>query len=647
MVQYMEHDNRTSDLPRDPLTGTQSLERAFRLLREVASHGNRGARLTDLTVDTGFTKATVRRLLAAMIRENLLEQDVETRRYFLGPEIFVLGTVAAGRFSLHKLQTSDLSRVAALSHAKYAGSKVPLAALLCDRHAETTSGQSTALIYESAAGQTARLTYGELNEHSRRFAGVLRSLGVGRGDRVATFLSKGPELMIASIAIWRLGAVQVPLFATFGESAVSYRLAHSGASVIVTNGTCRTRVGKAAAARVITVEGDGTASFTEDDVSFWSALHAASPVDTVATLAGDEPFVLLYDAAAAGLPKSLPMPIKALAFVEKDMRLVLDVREEDVFWDVADPSWGGGLFYAVLGSLLLGHAAVLCDGPFDASQLYRILSKLGITNLLSPPNWYRALRAADHIAPPSNLRLRIASSVGEALPIDVVEWAAQRLGVPLHDHYGQAELGMPIANLHAPALYRAPVPGSIGRPTPGFHAVVLDGEGREVLPGAKGELAIDTEKSPLFWFKEYYKDAARMAQRFRHGRRYYLTGDLVRVDADGNFYHLGLIEDVVTSEGYAIGRGEIEAAIAAHAAVAEAAVISKPDKLVGEIIKAFVILKPGHLPSSALADEIIMCVKARLAADSYPPEIEFVTTLPRTADGKLHRVALRQTDAGR
>jgi acetyl-CoA synthetase len=633
--------------PLDPSTGTQSLERAFALLRQVASRGNRGARLTDLVTDTGFAKATVRRLLASMIRENLLEQDEATRRYFLGPETFVLGTVAAGRFGLHQLRAADLARVTALSQGKYAGGAVPLATLLCDRHAETARGQSVALIYESAAGQTSRLTYGELADHSRRFAGVLRSLGVGKGDRVATFLSKGPELLIASIAIWRLGAVQVPLFATFGEPAVSNRLAHSGAAVVVTNGTCRTRVSKvaAAAARVITVEGDGAASFAEQDVPFWSALHAAVPVDTIATLAGDAPFVLLYDAAAAGLPKGLPMPVKSLAFVEKDMKLVLDVREDDVFWDVADPSWGGGLFYAVLGSLLLGRAAVLCDGPFDASQLYRILSKLGVTNLLSPPNWYRALRAADGIAPPANLRLRIASSVGEALPTDVVEWAARRLGVPLHDHYGQAELGMPIANLHAPALYRAPVPGSIGRPTPGFHAVALDGEGREVSPGANGELAIDTEKSPLFWFKEYHRDAARTALRFRHGGRYYLTGDLVRVDADGNFYHLGLIEDVVTSEGYAIGRGEIEAAIAAHAAVAEAAVINKPDKLVGEIVKAFVILKPGHLPSPTLADEIILCVKARLAADAYPPEIEFVTTLPRTADGKLHRVALRQTDA--
>lgn len=630
--------------PPDPLAGTQSLDRAFLLLREVAAHGNRGARLTDLAADTGFTKATVRRLLAAMTRQRLLEQDEASRRYFLGTEAYVLGTIAAARFSLRHLSGADLARVTALSHAKYNGSAVPLANLLCDRHAEAAYGQSLALIHESAAGQTSRLTYGELTDHSRRFAGVLRSLGARKGDRIATFLPKGPELLIASIAIWRLGAVQVPLFATFGEPAIASRLGHSGASIVITNGTCRSRVPEAAAAasRIVTVEGDA-AAIPRDDVPFWSALHAALPVEAAEFLAGDEPFVLLYDATATGVPKGLPMPVKALAFIEKDMRLVLDVRDDDVFWDVADPGWGGGLFYAVLGSLLLGHTVVFCDGPFDASQFYRILAKLGVTNLLAPPNWYRALRAAEGLSPPAGLRLRIASSVGEVLPADLAAWAVQRLGVVLHDQYGQAELGLPIANLQAPALHQPPQPGSIGRMTPGFHAVVLDKQGREVPPDASGELAIDTEKSPLFWFNGYHEDATRTAQRFRHGRRYYLTGDLVRRDADGHFFHLGLIEDAITGAGYAVGRGEIEAAITAHAAVAEAAVINKPDKLLGEIVKAYVVLHQGYAPSSSLAHEIAICAKAKLAADAYPPEIEFVTNLPRTADGKLHRIALRET----
>ena len=498
-----DETNDQESLSTDAITGTQSLERAFILLREVASHGNRGARLTDLAADTGLTKATVRRLLAAMIRDKLIEQEETTRRYFLGTEVFVLGTIAAGRFSLHQLDGAELGRVAALSDAKYSGHAVPLAHLLCDRHGEAARGQSLALIYESAAGQTSYLRYGELADYSRRFAGVLQSLGVRRGDRVATFLAKGSELYIAAIAIWRLGAIHVPLFATFGEPAVSYRLSHCAASVIVTNGACRSRLSEdaAAALHVITVEGD-SAALAQKDLPFWSTLHAAAPIEIVETLSGDETFVLLYEAADAATPKAVPMPVKALAFIEKDMRLVLDVREEDVFWNIADPSWGGGVFYSVLGSLLLGRASLLCDGPFDASQFYRILSKLGVTNLLAPPSWYRTLRAADSFTPPWDLRLRVASSVGEVLPTALAEWASQRLGVPIHDHYGQVEMGMPISNMHAPSLRQTMRQGSVGRTTPGFRVAILDDQGREMPPERPGELAIDVEKSPIFWFKE-------------------------------------------------------------------------------------------------------------------------------------------------
>src|SRR5579863_1372200 len=200
----------------DRSTGTQSLERAVRLLREVASQEKRGARLTDLIAASGFTKGTARRLLAAMIREELLEQDPQTRRYFLGLETFKLGTIAADRFGSIQGGGPDPSRAVTLSRAKYSGDSVPLAAVLCDRHLEHRGSEAVALIHENAAGHSSRLSYGELATHSRRFAGVLRSLGIGKGDRVATFLPKGSELLIASVAIWRLGAVQVPLFATFG-----------------------------------------------------------------------------------------------------------------------------------------------------------------------------------------------------------------------------------------------------------------------------------------------------------------------------------------------------------------------------------------------------------------------------------------------
>jgi acetyl-CoA synthetase len=624
---------------------TQSVERALSLLREVAARGHRGARLTDLVADSGFPKPTVRRLLATMIRESFIEQDEQTRRYYLGADAFVLGTIAAARFGIHKLPAGPLSRLAAMSYAKYSGNAIPLAALLCDRHADVGRDSAVALVHENAAGRTARLTYVELMERSKRFASVLKSLGVAKGQRIATLLPKGPELLIAVVALWRLGAVHVPLFTAFGAEAISYRLADSNSCVVITNGTFRNRIADdiSASTRVITVESEGAATAWRGDVFFWSALHAAQPIDTVTELAGDDPFLLVYTTGAADAPKGVPIPVRALASIEEYMRLALDVRDDDVYWNTADAGWAYGIWFAIIGPLLLGQSTLLYDGPFDAARIYRILTKHGVTNLAAAPSWYNALRAADDdFDSAANLRLRVASSAGEPLSAEVVRWALERLGVPLHNHYGQTELGMVVANHHAPALQRPLRSGSIGQPMPGFRVVIIDARGREAPPEQKGEIAIDTEKSPLFWFSGYHNDPAHTAERFRHGRRYYMTGDLASMYADGDVYYLGPAEDVIGSAGYTVGPTEIEDVLASHAAVSLAAVVAKPDRLRGEVVKIFIVLKEGHVPTSELAQEIAERAKSRLAADAYPPEVEFVTTLPRTPKSKLHRAVLRE-----
>ena len=614
------------------LPGTQSFERAVLLLREVAAHGNRGARLTDLVADTGLAKPTVHRLLAALIREGMLEQSAETRRYFLGTELFVMGTIAAARFSAHELPAGDLRRIATLSSAKYAGPSVPLAALLCDHHADARHGATVALLHETAAGHTSRLSYAELQEHSKRFAAVLRSLGVVRGDRVATLLPKGPEVLIAMLAAWRLGVVHVPLFTALGMQQVTYRLEHCGARAVVTNGTFHHKlsdeIAMSPALRIVLVENEGAAAGPAGATLFWSSLHQAAPIGTVATYAGDDPFALLYLAGTASSPRGLPVPVKALASIEQYMRVSLDVREEDVFWNIADPGWAGGLYYAVLGPLLLGRSAIFCDGPFDVGQIYRVLTKFGVTNLLAPPSWYHKMRAAETMnPPPAGLRLRVASAIGEWLPEDLIDWAGQRLGVRVGDNYGQAELGIIIANPHAPGLRFPTVPGSLGRPLPGFHVVLLDAEGAPVAPGADGEIAIDIEKSELYWFAGYENDSAGTADRFRQGPRFYLTGDRAALDQDGNFFFrgdAGSVAGVRAAEGIA----EIEAFLALHRAIAAAAAIGKPDRLHGELIKIFVVLRPGVSGSPELAEEIVRFVKPKLNVDADPPEIGFVAALP-------------------
>lgn len=625
---------------RESASGTQSLQRAVSLLRQVAARGGRGARLTDLVADSGLSKATVRRLLSAMIREGLIEQEAATRRYYLGPESYLLGQAAAGRFGAHNLTEEALLRLNTLARHRYAGSALSLAALLCDRHADQGHGPALALIHEDASGRTARLTYGELLEHSRRFAGVLAELGVAKGERVATLLPKGPEFLIAVVALWRLGAIHVPLFTAFGAEAVAQRLTHSGARVVVTNGLCRGAIGAPGAGlSVVTVESGGPAAAARGDLLFWSALHAAAPYEGTVTLSGEDPFILLYTGGRGGEPlRGLPIPVKALAAIEQDMRLGYGLRDEDVFWNLADPGWAVGLHHGVVGPLLLGRTILFCDGPFDARQLYRVLLRYGVTNLLSPPVWYRRLQAAEATTPPpKGLRLRVASSIGDPMPEELYQWVTRNLCAPLHDQYGQAEFGIMVLNHHAPALRHPRRPGSIGQPMPGVTVVLLDADGREVGENEDGELAIDTERTPLFWFRGYFRDSALTAERFRLGRRYYLTGDLARRDGEGNIYYLGRVHDLAAGAGHPAAPREVESAVVSHAAVAEATVVSKPDKSFGEIVQAFIVLRPGHRASPELAEEIVQHVKSRLPPQAYPPAVEFVAALPPAGEGKARR----------
>jgi acyl-coenzyme A synthetase/AMP-(fatty) acid ligase len=628
----------------DAITGTQSLERAVALLREVASRGNRGARLTDLVADSQLSKATVRRLLAALIRENLLDQDESTRRYYLGADTFVLGTIAAARFGVHNLEPKALSRLSALSHAKYVGDAIPLAALLCDRHKNAHRNPGVALVHESAAGHSSILTYADLLDRARRLASVLGRLGISKGDRVATLLPKGPELLIAMIAIWRLGAVIVPLFTAFGRLAVSHRLSDSGSKVVITNTAFRINIDDdvASTTRVVLVEGDGTNSAYPTDVLFWSNLHSASPLESIATFGQEDPFIFMYTSSIIGRPKGIAVPVKALAGIEEHMRLGLDLRDDDVYWNLGDPGWAGGVYYALVGPLLMGRSTILCDGPFDAGQIYRVLLKHKVTNLAASPTWYDRMRASEKVQPvPAGLRLRVASSVGDLLPRDLVQWVEERLLVRLHDHYGQSETGVVTSN-QALTLQHRRLLGSIGQAVPGFRVAILDPDGREASTSESGEIAIDTEKSPLHWFTGYHNETEATHERFRFGSRYYLTGDLGRMDEDRNVYYLGIKDDVIKSDGYSIAPIEVEDALGGHPAVAKAAAFGTPDRVRGEIIKALVVLKRGLTPSPELAEEIAQYARVLLGAYNLPPEIEFVPRLPRTPKGKVHRSALRR-----
>jgi acetyl-CoA synthetase len=530
--------------------------------------------------------------------------------------------------------TSDAAAASLL--ARYAGPEVSLGSLLCDDHT------GVALTSEGPHG-IEKWSYRELGERSMRLAGALQEAGVSPGSRVAVMLPKSPDLLVALVAVWRLGAVHVPLFTAFGPDAVSYRVAHSGAQTVITDAANRAKFADLSDAAVGFFCGPAPGELMPaGDRSLAKAMERGNAVAGVAR-GGDDLLILLYTSGTTGQPKGVEVPVRALASFHSYMRYSLDVRPDDVFWNIADPGWGYGLWFAIIGPLLLGQATLLRGMPFEPADVLAAIVRHGVTNLTGAPTVYRSVRAAG--VPPgfrAASRLRCASSAGEPLNPELLDWSARELGVPIHDHYGQSELGMPTGFAHHPSLYREPVAGSMGFPAPGYRVVILGDDGREAGPGMEGELAIDVTSSPLYWFRGYYRDPERTLERFPHGPRYYLTGDSARWDGAGLLHFASRTDDVITSSGYRIGPFEVESALMAHPAVAEVAVIGIPHPVRGEAVAAFVVTTPGVAGTPEVAGDLQLFVKSRLAAHLYPRHVCFVEELPRTPSGKIRRKVLRE-----
>ena len=528
----------------------------------------------------------------------------------------------------------------------YGGASVSAAEFLCDRHLGRP--ERAALIYEDGQGNKISLSYQQLHDRSAALAGFFRDFGVEKGSRVAGLLPKGVELVLTTLAAWRLGAVYIPLFTAFGPQGVEYRLGAGEASVIVTDETNRPKLkdiprDAVPGLKTVTVT-KGDAGLEPGDSSFWTELERTSPVTETAPVSGNEPMILIFTSGTTGNPKGVPVPVKALAAFEAYMRFGLDVRDEDIYWNMADPGWAYGLYYNLIGPLLLGKPILFYGGAFTPQEAYRVMHDWKVTNFASAPTAYRALMAAgDEPLQEHRPSLRVASSAGEPLNPEVINWAQSRFGVPIHDHYGQTELGMIINNHHLPDIRNELKPGSMGLSMPGFRAVVVDESGRELGPGQEGQLAIDTHASPLNWFSGYWKDKAKTMERYTPDGRNCLTGDTVSADSDGYFFFSGRSDDIILSAGYRIGPFEVESVLMQHPAVIETAVIGVPDQLRGEVVKAFVVLQQGKSGGEDLAEELKEMVKEKLSKHEYPREIEFVTELPKTPSGKIQRFLLRRS----
>ena len=511
----------------------------------------------------------------------------------------------------------------------------------CGRHVRDGRADNIALVHEDTAGNVTRMSFGELDKASAQVAHLLQSYGVQVGDQVATMLPRTPELLIIVLATWRLGAIYQPLFTAFGYDPIKYRMDKAHTKVIFTNSDNRSKFKDLAEYTKMVMVGAQSQEWQDDN---YDELLAAQP-QTFEPVTLDETaqFLQLFTSGTVGKSKGVSVPLAALPTFYLYMRYAIDLRESDHYWNMADPGWAYGLYYAITGPLLLGITTYFNEAGFDAANSRDFMIRHQITNLASSPTAFRMLKSSGVFAEisamnPSKLSLRVANSAGETLNTEVVSWVESHLGCRVCDQYGQTETGMTCCEHHA-LEHKRPV-GSMGVALPGHTLVVLDDEMQALPDGEQGQLAVVVSQSPAFYFRGY---SWNEKQAFFED--YYLTGDVVERHSDGSYWFSGRDDDIITTAGYRVGPTDVENTVLEHAAVAESAAVGVPDELRGHRIKSFVVLKDGIEGSEEIAQQIKDLVRERLSTHSFPRDIEFVAALPKTPSGKIQRFLLRSLSA--
>ncbi len=526
-----------------------------------------------------------------------------------------------------------------------------------DRHADGPLASRTALRFVSApdrdgAEATRDMSYAELGRLARRFTNVLRSLGINKGDRVFTLMGRSPELYISILGALRNGSVVSPLFSAFGPEPIATRMNIGKADVLVTTRAiyqkkiAKIRDQLPSLQHIFVVDDHTDNDDAPGIVNFWHWMDKADEAAPIEPTTADDPALLHFTSGTTGTPKGALHVHGAVTMHYLTGLYALDLHPDDIYWCTADPGWVTGMSYGVISPLLHGVTSIVDEAEFDAERWYRILQAQGVSVWYTAPTAIRMLiKAGPELAAQFQFpRLRFIASVGEPLNAEAVWWGKRVLGLPIHDNWWQTETGgIMIANTPAFDIK----PGSMGRPLPGVDAYVVrrhdDGTVSVVEePGVEGELALKPGWPSMF--RGYLHQEDRYRKAFANGM--YLSGDLVKRDADGYFWFVGRADDVIKSAGHLIGPFEVENALTDHPAVAEAAVIGKPDPTVGEMVKAFVTLKDGFTADDDLRLELLGHSRKRLGAAVAPKEIEFVDSLPHTRSGKIMRRLLKARELG-
>jgi acetyl-CoA synthetase len=515
-----------------------------------------------------------------------------------------------------------------------------IARACCGQWAEDRS--RFALYWEDESGAASAWSFWDIQAAANRLSNALAGLGVRAGDRVALILPQRPETAIACIALFQMGAIALPLSHLFGPDALEYRMNHAGAKAAIVEPTTLPSLWAIRAKLPELKHIIGVGGATENGVLEWEALLAKAssrfiPMDTSA----EDPSLIIYTSGTTGAPKGALHAQRVIignipGFVHSHDFFP---QKGDMFWSPADWAWAGGLFDALLPSWYFGIPVLGYRGKFDAEKAYYLLEKYGVRNtFLFPTALKLMMKAVPEPKQRFNLSIRSIMSAGESVGTTVLEWAREQLGVTINEMFGQTEINYVVGNCQAAWPVK---PGSIGRAYPGHRVAVIDEDGAEKARGELGEIAIKREQDPVF-FLEYWKNENATKEKFIGD--WATTGDQGKMDEDGYLWYQGRSDDVIKSSGYRIGPAEIESCLVKHPAVANAAVIGKADDARGAIVKAFLVLQPGHSPSEHLIQEIQNHVRGRLAPYEYPREIEFIDALPMTTTGKVQRKELRKRE---
>lgn len=516
-----------------------------------------------------------------------------------------------------------------------------------DRHVKNGNGVKNALLFESSHGEKEAYTYSDLSTESNKFASVLDLHDVKRGDRVFIFLPTIPERYIAFLGILKLGAIVGTLFSAFQEMALLDRLLDSGAKVVVTNEVLYPRIEKIwkdlpELKKVIIVQRGSVKHLGgENIISYTLEMEKASSDFNAAHMKKEDLSYMLYTSGTTGKPKGVTHAHFDILQAMMTTKYTLDLHDDDIYWCTADTGWVTGVVYGLLGPLCLGVTSVIFEGRFSPESWYTILQDYRVSVWYTAPTAIRMLMGSDVSPKDYDLSsLRMLYSVGEPLNPEAIWWGLEVFGLPFHDTWWQTEQGgMTIVNYPSMDIK----PGSMGKPFPGIVASVVDDNGDKVEIGKIGNLVLKPETISSL-MKQIWNNPEKYNSYFQNG--WYTSGDKAFIDEDGYFWFVGRADDIINTSGERVGPFEVESALVEYPDVVEAGVIGKPDTLRGEIIKAFVVLKPGVEESQELKNKLAQHVKKHLAGHAYPREIEFIDKLPKTRSGKIMRRLLKARELG-